>query len=450
MSSRNLSIFGLGYVGLCTAVSFGQKGIKTIGVDIDTIKVKNLSEGRAQIIEEGLEEALQLTLAKGTFQVTTDSRQAVLESGTSFITVGTPNRPDGSIDLKYVKSVSKAIGEALKEKDDYHLIVIKSTVVPGTSLNLVKPQLEKHSGKKCGQGFGLCMSPEFLREGNALIDTLSPDRIIIGEHDKRSGDSLEDLYRRFHGNEIPPIIRTNLINAELIKYANNAFLAAKISFINTMANICEKTPEADVTVVAKGIGLDRRISPLFLNAGLGYGGSCFPKDVEALIAYSKGVGYEPLFLEASEEANHAQPLRAVEILKNLVGDIKGKRFAILGLAFKSGTDDMREAVSIKIIEKLLEEGAEVSAYDPQAKENTKKILGERVTYAPSMSSCLKGADGCVIVTEWDEFKMLKPEDLNEMRIPILVDGRRISDPEKFRGEVIYAAIGLGPKTAKLN
>ena len=450
MSSRNISIFGLGYVGLCTAVSFGQKGIKTIGVDVDTIKVKNLSEGKAPIIEEGLEEALHSTLAKGTFHVTTDPRQAVGESDTSFITVGTPSRPDGSIDLQYVKFVSKAIGEALKEKEDYHLIVMKSTVVPGTSLNLVKPQLEKHSGKRCSQGFGLCMNPEFLQEGSALRDAMNPDRIIIGEHDKRSGDILEEFYRRLHGKETPPIIRTNLSNAEMIKYANNAFLATKISFINTIANICNKTPEADVTVVAKGIGLDHRISPRFLNAGLGYGGSCFPKDVEALIAYSKGLGYKPQLLEATEEVNHLQPLRAVGMLKDLVGDVKGKRFAILGLAFKPGTDDMREAVSIKIIEKLLGEGAEVSAYDPQAKENAKKIFGERITYASSMPSCLRGADGCVIVTEWNEFEMLKPEDLNDMRIAILVDGRRISDSEKFRGEVIYAAIGLGPKKVKLN
>ena len=265
---------------------------------------------------------------------------------------------------------------------------------------------------------------------------MNPDRIIIGEHDKRSGDRLEEFYRRFHGKEAPPIIRTNLSNAEMIKYANNAFLATKISFINTIANICEKTPEADVTVVAKGIGLDRRISPRFLNAGLGYGGSCFPKDVGALIAYSKGVGYKPQLLEAVEEVNHLQPLRAIGMLKDFVGDINGKRFAILGLAFKPGTDDMREAVSIKIIEKLLGEGAEVSAYDPQAKENAKKIFGERITYASSMPSCLRGADGCVIVTEWDEFEMLKPEDLNDMRIAILVDGRRISDSEKFRGEVL--------------
>jgi UDPglucose 6-dehydrogenase len=231
----------------------------------------------------------------------------------------------------------------------------------------------------------------------------------------------------------------------LIKYANNAFLATKISFINTIANICEKTPEADVKVVAKGIGLDHRISPSFLNAGLGYGGSCLPKDVKALIAYSKEVGYKPQLLEATEEVNYLQPLRAIEMLRNLVGDIKGRRFAILGLAFKPDTDDMREAVSIEIIEKLLEEGAKVSAYDPQAKENAKKIFGKKITYAPSMPSCLKGADGCVIVTEWDEFKTLKSEDLDELRTSILVDGRRIGDPERFKGKVIYTAIGLGPK-----
>lgn len=445
MSLQNVSVFGLGYVGLCTAVSFAQKGIKTIGVDVDVERVDMINGGKAPIFEQGLEAALRSSISQGAFHCITDPREAVIDSGISFIAVGTPSRADGSIDLQYIESVSEAIGEALKEKRGFHLIVVKSTVVPGTTQNTVKPRLESHSEKRCGLDFGLCTNPEFLQEGNALQGTLNPDRIVIGEHDEKSGNTLEELYQRFHGKEMPPILRTNLTNAEMIKYANNAFLATKISFINMIANICEKTDEADVTVVANGIGLDHRISHHFLEAGLGYGGSCFPKDVKALIAYSKEIKYEPRLLESVEQVNQLQPLKVVDLAKKFLGDIKHKKVAILGLSFKPDTDDMREAVSIKIINKLLQEEADIFAYDPAAKENAEKIFGKTITYATSMQECIRKADCCIIVTEWDEFKTLKPKDLESMRTPILIDGRRISDPNKFRGKKIkYAAIGLGP------
>jgi len=303
-----------------------------------------------------------------------DREEAVLNTEITFIAVATPNKPNGSIDLGHIESSSSEIGQALQKKETYHLVVVKSTVVPGTTENVVKPAIEKLSGRRCGIDFGLCMNPEFLREGSALHDTLHPDRIIIGEHDQKSGDSLEALYRDFHGEEMPPLIITNLPTAELIKYANNAFLATKISFINQIANICEKIPGADVTVVAKGIGLDKRIGPLFLNAGWGYGGSCLPKDVKALIAFSEGLGYNPALFNAVEDVNNIQPYRAVELAKKHLGDLKGRRIAILGLAFKPNTDDMREAVSIKIINQLLEEGANIVAYDPAAINNAKGIF----------------------------------------------------------------------------
>jgi len=239
-------------------------------------------------------------------------------------------------------------------------------------------------------------------------------------------------------------MRTNLPTAELIKYANNAFLATKISFINTMANICEKTSGADVTVVAKGIGLDKRIGPLFLNAGLGYGGSCFPKDVKALIAYSKTFGYNPELLEAVENVNETQPYKAVELCKDLLIDLKGKNIAILGLSFKPNTDDIREARSIPIINQLLKEGANITAYDPVAILNAKFIFKEKIRYASSPIDCLKDTDCCIVVTEWEEFKKLKPEDFIEnMRQPVLIDGRRIYKPEEFSQKLKFAAIGLG-------
>jgi UDPglucose 6-dehydrogenase len=288
------------------------------------------------------------------------------------------------------------------------------------------------------------MNPEFLRQGSALEDTLNPDRIVIGEHDQASGDFLEKLYRDFYGEKRPPTVRTNLSTAELIKYANNAFLATKVSFINTVANICEKIPGTDVKVVAEAIGLDKRIGPLFLNAGLGYGGSCFPKDVKALIAYSKDLGYQHQLLEAVEDINQTQPLKAVQFCKRLLGDLKGKRVAVLGLAFKPNTDDMREARSIPIINQLIREGAKVTAYDPVATPIAKTLFENNIQYANSAIDCLKGSDCCILTTEWDEFKKLTPEDfIQHMNQPILIDGRRIYNPDKYSPKLRFAAIGLG-------
>jgi len=242
---------------------------------------------------------------------------------------------------------------------------------------------------------------------------------------------------------MPPMIRTNLPTAELIKYANNAFLATKISFINTIANVCEKIPGADVTVIAEGVGLDKRISHLFLRAGLGYGGSCFPKDVKALSAVSKSLGYSPVLFNAVEDVNNVQPYQAVRLAKKLIGDLAGKRVAVLGLAFKPNTDDMREAVSVKIINRLLEEGASVVAYDPKAVVNARYVFGDKIEYAKSSIECLEDAECCIVVTEWDEFKQLEPEVfIKHMKSPSVIDGRRIYSPQKFSRGLKFAAIGL--------
>lgn len=444
MTIHNISIVGTGYVGLCTAVGFASKGYKTITSTYNREKAKSINQGVPPFHEPGLQEPLANAIRNGYLKCVLNREEAVLNTDITFITVATPSQPDGSIDLRHIRNSAIEIGKALNKKDTYHLVVVKSTVVPGTTENVVKPLIEKHSNKQCGSDFGLCMNPEFLREGSALYDTLNPDRIIIGEHDNESGDTLEALYRDFHAENMPPLIRTNLPTAELIKYANNAFLATKISFINTIANICEKIPGADVTMVAKGIGLDKRIGPLFLNAGLGYGGSCFPKDVKALIAHSKTLGYNPELLEAVENVNENQPYKAVELCKNLLGNLQDKQIAILGLSFKPNTDDMREARSIPIINQLLNEGANVTAYDPIAVSNARSIFGDKIKYASSTIECLKNADCCILVTEWDEFKKLKPEDFTQnMRQPILIDGRRIYNSEEFSQKLKFEAIGLG-------
>jgi len=444
MKPYSISIVGTGYVGLCTAVGFASKGYKVITSTRNKEKASLINKGMPPFHEPHLEELLKEVISKNSLKCLTEREEAILNTDITFIAVGTPSRQDGSINLKYIEEATQDIGEVLAKKKLYHLVVVKSTVIPGTTENTVKPILEKRSKKRCGEDFGLCMNPEFLREGSAIHDTLHPDRIVIGEHDKRSGDILENLYEEFYEDDLPPIIRTNLSTAEMIKYANNAFLATKISFINQIANICQLTPGTDVTTIARAIGLDERINPRFLRTGLGFGGSCFPKDVKALIAYSKGLGYKPALLEAVMNVNLDQPYKAIDLSKIFLGNLKGKRVAVLGLSFKPGTDDMREAVSIRVIRRLLEEGANVVAYDPVAISNGKKIFGDSVEYARSSTQCIKDADCCIVVTEWDEFKKLTPEDfINNMREPIVVDGRRIYDPKVFGKKLKYAAIGLG-------
>jgi UDPglucose 6-dehydrogenase len=434
-------------VGLGTAVSFAVKGFNVVCSDSDKKKVDQINRGIPPFHEPSLPTMFKEAVENGNLKCfSNQTKRALLETDITYITVGTPSLPDGTVDLQFVEAVSRDIGEALSEKKSYHLVVVKSTVIPGTTQDLVKPILENKSKKECGSDFGLCMNPEFLRQGSAFHDTFHADRVVIGEYDKNSGNILESIYKEFYAPDFPPIIRTTLSTAEIIKYASNSMLATKISFINTIANICEKIPAADVTVVANAMGLDKRIGPFFLDAGLGYGGSCFPKDVKALIACSKAIGYTSELLESVEKVNKTQPLRAIELCRNFIGNLKDKNIALLGLAFKPHTDDMREAVSIPIINQLLKEGANVIAYDPVAISNAKSIFQSRIKYATSTVHCLKNADCCIVVTEWDEFKTLKPEEfIKNMNQPILIDGRRLYDPTEFIGKLKFAAIGLGKK-----
>jgi len=439
-----IAVVGSGYVGLTVGVCFASRGFRVFCVDVDVERVQRINRGEAPFYEPQLGGLLRGAVNRGLLSSTTDVAEAVADADFSFICVGTPSLPDGHVDLSQVRAAASAVGRALRDKSGYHVVVVKSTVVPGTTLGVVLPLLERESGKKLGNGFGLAVNPEFLSEGSAVDNFLHPDRIVIGCCDERSENALEQLYGEFYGDDMPPVVRVSPSTAELIKYASNAFLAMKVSFINTIANICERTPGADVVDVARGIGLDRRIGRLFLRAGLGYGGPCFPKDIRALVSYSKDVGYEPVLLEAVERVNELQPLRAVELAKRLVGSLRGRRVAVLGLSFKPNTSDMRDAISIKLIRRLLNEGAEVVVYDPAAMDEARKIFGSSVAYASSARECIRGADCCIVVTEWDEFKELSPDDfLGEMRFPAVVDGRRIYDPEIFRRKLRFAAIGLG-------
>jgi UDPglucose 6-dehydrogenase len=416
----DVSIIGTGYVGLSTGVGFAVRGNNVICVDIDGQKVGQINKGISPIYEPLLDDYLKRVLQEKKLIATTDLKEAISKTTVSFISVGTPPRNDGSMDLKYVSEVSRQIGEALKKKG-YHVVVVKSTVVPGTTEDIVLKNLEKFSGKKTGKGFGLCMNPEFLREGKAMEDFLKPDRIVIGESDGKAGDVVERLYKNFSA----PVLRTSIKTAEMIKYASNAFLATKISYVNEMGNICKRLG-IDVNEVMKGVGMDNRISPHFLNAGCGYGGSCFPKDVEALVHRAKELGYEPQLLEEVQELNKRQKLRLVEQLEKKIGGVKNKTVCVLGLAFKPDSDDIREASSIAIISRLLEKGAKIRAYDPKASGHMKKLFPQ-IEYAKSAQDAIAGSDACLVVTDWNEFKRLSDEDFSKMRNKVILEGRKILD-----------------------
>ena len=441
-SEMNVAIIGgTGYVGLTTAVCLASKGNLVYCVDRNVEKIERIRHGFSTFYEDNMEKMLKDSLLNGKLKPTTNIEEAVLDSSISFICVGTPSRANGSIDLSQVREASEQIGLALKMKENYHVVAVRSTVVPGTTEELVLPTLEKLSKKKAETDFGLCMNPEFLREGQAVKDFLFPKKvgIIVGELNERSGDALFRLYETFDAR----IMRTTLRTAEMIKYARNSYLAKDISFSNEIANICEKCG-IDFLEVKKGMEMDTRIGKgRFLEAGAGFGGSCFPKDVRAFIAKAEEVGVEPKLLKATLEVNELQPNKLIVLTKQIMRELKGKKIAVLGLSFKPGTDDMREAPSIKVINALLDEGAEVSAYDPQALENARKIFGDRITYAKKAQDAMNNADVCLIVTEWAEFAESKL--YNVMRQKVVIDGRRALNPHNLASGFVYHAIGFnGP------
>lgn len=436
-SMRVAVLGGAGYVGLTTSVCLASEGHSVFCVDKDKRKIAQVANGKALIYERGLEEMLQDVLRDGRLVATTDPNEAVHGSDISFICVGTPSKQDGSIDLTYVRGVSEEIGEALSSKGEYHVVVVRSTVIPGTTEQTILPLLEQRSGKRAGEHFGLCVNPEFLQEGNAVEDFLHPNKlgIVAGQLDRRSGDTLLKVYEGFDAE----ILRTTLRTAEMIKYARNSYLAKDISFANEIANFCQKLG-VDYLDVKRGMEMDARIGKgRFLNAGVGFGGSCFPKDVKALEAMAHSNRIRLRLLEATLAVNADQPYKAIEILEEHLGFLENKKIAVLGLAFKRDTDDMREAPSIRIVDSLLLKRATVVAYDPKATETARKIFGKTVMFKDTAKEALMEADACVIVTDWDEFADVSI--YNSMKGKIIVDGRRILDPSKLKHDLEYCAIG---------
>jgi len=442
----NICIVGLGFVGLSMATVVASKGFKVIGIENDNEKCKLINQKKIPFFEPQVEDLLKDTLGKS-FQVTTDLEEAVTKSDIIFICVGTPSQPDGSVDLTYIEKACQAIGTLLKKENSFKIIVIKSTVPPMTTSKLVKNTLEKFSSKKSETDFGLCMNPEFLKEGTAVEDMLNPHLVVIGASDEKTKKILHEFYEKLYTQKTPPMLDTTTTNAELIKYVNNSFLATKISFINTIANICNQIEGADVEVIAKAIGYDPRIGPLFLKAGPGFGGSCFPKDVSGFLNFSKSIGYRPLLLESTNKVNQNQPYIILEMIKKQLKNFEGKTLSILGLSFKKNTDDIRESVSTKIVKSLLENKGVIKVHDPMAIPNFRKVFRDKITYCESPKECISGSDCCVILTDWDEYGSLSAEDFkNNMNFPCVIDARRMLDPKKMLS-IDYTAIGYGKKNS---
>jgi UDPglucose 6-dehydrogenase len=431
-----VSIIGTGYVGLVSGVCFAEKGHQVLCVDIDQTKVDKINQGFSPFHEPGLNELLQSNIHTR-LKATTDFRQAILDTEISLIAVGTPF--DGrEVDLTYVKQVAQQIGEALKDKSTYHLVIVKSTVVPGTTDQVVLPILEAASGKKAGVDFGVGMNPEFLTEGEAVSDFMYPDRIVLGGIDERSIDLLDELYSGFEG---VARLRTNNSTAEMIKYTANSLLALLISFSNEVGNLCSAIGNTDVVDVMAGVhnsrylttilpNGDRVVPPItsFLAAGCGFGGSCLPKDVKALIAHGDKYGTPMPMLEAVIQVNQTQPQQVMARLHKHFPSLAGVKIAILGLAFRPDTNDMRESPAITIIRELVAQQAVIKAFDPVANEEAKHILGtDNIEYADSLEQVLEGVQAVVLVTRWQQFKAV-PEILVKLDPqPVFVDGRRLLD-----------------------
>jgi UDPglucose 6-dehydrogenase len=410
-----ISIVGGGYVGLVTGTCFAHIGHNVTIIEINSKKVRAINKGQPPIYEIGLEDLLKKYIGNS---LRASTRFDTIESADIvFICVGTPSKPDGTADLSFIESASFSVGTSLKKNPLYCCVVVKSTVPPGTTEKIVKPRVLISSGKSEDE-IGFVMNPEFLREGKAVEDFMHPDRIVIGSNDLRAGKKVALVYQGISG----PVIHTSLSAAEMIKYTSNAFLATKISFSNEIGNIC-KNLGIDVYEVMKGVGYDPRIGPLFLNAGAGFGGSCFPKDVSALVSLAKETGENPALLQAVLTVNEQQPHRIVTLLEEKLGNIASKRITVLGLAFKDNTDDVRDSRAIPVIRELLQKGAHVSAYDPLANSNMQKVFPD-INYCSCASEALTGSDGCLVMTEWQEFSQLDKE-FDMMAHRIIIEGRRI-------------------------
>ncbi len=431
-----ISVIGTGYVGLVTGVCFADLGNDVICMDIDKEKIEKLSKGIPVIYEPGLEDLLKRNLKEKRIKFTTSMKETVEDSEIIFIAVGTPPDENGEPDMRAIWNVAKQIAQYI---NGHKIIINKSTVPVGSAERVYKIIKENLTNN---HEFDIISNPEFLREGSAVYDFMNPDRIVIGGSEERAIEKVKELYQPLDA----PILITDVKSAELIKYASNAYLATRISFINEIANFCEATG-ADVELVAKGMGLDKRIGPHFLNAGIGFGGSCFPKDTLGLVTTAKKFGVECSIVKSTIEVNNQQRIKFFEKIYNYFNkELKDKTFGIWGLAFKPDTDDMRESPSIEIINLLLEKGAKVKVFDPAAIENAKKIWKEKIEYTSGMYEVCENSDALIILTEWNEFKQADLKRVhNLLKTPVIFDGRNIYELKKMKElSFKYFSIGRPP------
>jgi len=443
-----VSVIGTGYVGLVSGVCLAEKGHDVVCVDVDRTKVDRINRGDPPIHERGLAELLQANVGKR-LRASTDLAAAVHDTDLSLIAVGTPFKGD-EIDLTYVGQAAAEIGAALRTKPGYHVVIVKSTVVPGTTETVVLPALEHASGKKAGPDFGVGMNPEFLREGEAIDDFMAPDRIVLGGIDERTLDALAELYAVFEGVDK---IRTSPRTAELIKYTANSLLATMISFSNEIANLADALGGIDIAEVMRGVHLDKRLTPIlpdgrrvvpgfttYLEAGCGFGGSCFPKDVKALIAHGAKAGSPMRLLSQVVQVNATQPARIIELIRRHHPDLKDLPVSVLGVAFKPGTDDIRESPSLPVLDILLEEGAQVTVYDPIATPPLRSAYPDRpIRFAGELAEAVERAEVVVIMTRWAEFNAVPKLIDGRQPAPLVVDGRRMLDRHAVSR---YEGIGL--------
>jgi UDPglucose 6-dehydrogenase len=433
----NIAVVGTGYVGLVSGTCYAESGNEVICVDIDAPRIAALSEGKVPIYEPGLEELVRRNLDEGRLHFMTDPAEAVAQSMVSFIAVGTPMADSGAADLS---AVFKAAEQIAKSATGYHIIVVKSTVPVGTNdrVREIVSRAAKHQ-------IDVCSVPEFLKEGAAIEDFMRPDRVVIGSLSERATAILKEIHAPFVRTD-NPILVMDPRSAELTKYASNAMLALRISFINEIANLCDAVG-ADINAVRRGLGSDRRIGSQYLFPGIGYGGSCFPKDVQALIHSATEHKLDFALLRAADDVNARQKrLLADRVKAHFGNDLKGRAFAIWGLAFKPRTDDMREAPSLVVIEQLLAQGAKVRVHDPEALDNARKILRDRVTYHRTNYEALKDADALLILTEWNHFRHPNFQRIRaELKQPVIFDGRNLYDPELMKAlDIQYYSIGRHP------
>ncbi|MFN2454878.1 MAG: UDP-glucose/GDP-mannose dehydrogenase family protein [Pyrinomonadaceae bacterium] len=437
----NISIIGLGKLGSPMAAVLASKGHTVIGVDLNEDFVRSINEGRAPVVEPGLDELIQKSHAR--LSATTDFKAAVANSEVTFIIVPTPSDPQGGFSLRYVMSAIEEIGQALKQKNEFHLVVLTSTVMPGSTGGEVLPALEQHSGKRCGRDFGLCYNPEFIALGSVVHDMLNPDFILIGESDSHSGDILASIHTGACDNT-PAFARMNFMNAELTKLAVNTYVTTKISYANMLAQVCEQLPGADVDVVTSALGLDTRIGRKYLKGALGYGGPCFPRDNVAFSHLARQIGANAGLAEATDRVNREQVAWLADIV---MGQLPSNgKVGILGLSYKPNTNVIEEAQGLELARQLSSRGVALVLYDPAAMENARASFKGEALFATSMEECTQQSDVVVITTPWDEFKALSPESLNHSNgRPSIVDCWRILPREEYETSVNYVALGRGPQ-----